>query len=106
MRDPRTAAHRAGRPRPDTGRPELPRRGYYKIIAVPADDREAGNRISTLEDLGTRWQEQITHHFNHYKDLQPGTHTRVLGRGTPEEAATIVGECSQRWQDQKTGAHP
>lgn len=75
----------------------------YKIVAVPADDRDEGDRIRTIEDLGTRWQEQITHHFNHYKDLQPGTRAQVLGWGTPEEAVRILGECSQRWQDRMGG---
>lgn len=77
----------------------------YKVVAVPADDRDTGNRIHTLEDLGTRWQEQITHHFTHYKDLQPGSETRVLGWGSFEDAVRIIAECSQRWQDQQPPAH-
>lgn len=78
----------------------------YKIVVVPADDRDTGNRINTLRDLGTRWQDQITHHFNHYKDFQAGTHTRVLGWGSSADAVRIIGECSQRWLDRQTPAQP
>lgn len=41
-----------------------------KIIAVPADDRNNGNAIQTLEDLPDQLMKQIEFHFNHYKDLK------------------------------------
>jgi len=46
---------------------------------LPDDDRHTDDSIRTLSDMGERWQQQITHHFTHYKHLKkPGT-TKVLG---------------------------
>jgi len=65
----------------------------YKVVCVPADDRNTGDSINTLDDLGKRWKEQIEFHFTHYKDLKkPGT-TKVLGWGDVEEAKKIIREC-------------
>lgn len=72
----------------------------HKIIVVPADDRDSGDKIKTLEDLGKRWQEKIEHHFNHYKDLKkPGT-TKVNGWGDAEVAKRIIEESIARWNAQ------
>lgn len=72
----------------------------YKIIVVPADDRNTGDSIITLDDLGARWMQQIEHHFLHYKDLKkPGT-TKVLGFGDVAEAIKIVDECVARFKQQ------
>ncbi len=69
----------------------------YKVVAVVADDRNLGNKYSTLEDLGSRWKEKIEFHFNHYKDLKkPGT-TKVLGWGDVEAAKKIIHECVERF---------
>ena len=69
----------------------------YKIVVVPADDRNTGDRINSLDDLGERWKQQIEHHFSHYKDLKkPGT-TKVLGWGTVTEAKEIIKECIERF---------
>lgn len=71
----------------------------YKIVVVPADDRNTGNRIKTLDDLGERWKEQIAFHFAHYKDLKkPGT-TIVQGWGDVEEAKAFVAESIERWNN-------
>jgi inorganic pyrophosphatase len=72
----------------------------YKIVVVPADDRNTGDSIHSLEDLGVRWQQQIAEHFTHYKDLKkPGT-TKVLGWGDIEAAKAIVAESIDRWKNQ------
>lgn len=69
----------------------------HKVIAVPADDRDSGDRIKSLGDLGERWVQQVEYHFNHYKDLKkPGT-TKVLGWGNVEEAKTIINECIESY---------
>ncbi len=68
-----------------------------KIVVVPADDRNTGNNIDSLEDLGDRWKQKIEHHFSHYKDLKrPGT-TIVKGWGDKEEARKIIAESIERW---------
>lgn len=72
----------------------------HKIVVVPADDRNTGDSIKTLEDLGERWKQQIEHHFAHYKDLKkPGT-TKVLGWGNTDDAKKIIEESIQRFQEQ------
>jgi len=70
-----------------------------KIVVVPADDRNTGDRIKTLADLGDRWQQKVEFHFNHYKDLKkPGT-TKVLGWGDVEEAKKIIEASIERWNN-------
>ncbi len=70
----------------------------HKVIAVPADDRDNGDRIKTLADLGDRWMQKVEHHFTHYKDLKkPGT-TKVTGWGDAEEAKKIIVECIERFK--------
>ena len=70
----------------------------YKIVCVPADDRQTGDAINSLADLGTRWQQQIEHHFTHYKDLKKPGSTKVLGWGDAEEAKTVIAECIERYK--------
>ncbi len=69
-----------------------------KVVVVPAADRNNGGKITSLDDLGDVWKQQIEHHFTHYKDLKkPGT-TKVLGWGDVAEAQKIVHECIERYQ--------
>lgn len=71
----------------------------YKIIVTPADDRNTGDTITTLDDLGERWKQKVAFHFTHYKDLKkPGT-TEVTGWGDAEEAKAIIAECITRYQN-------
>jgi inorganic pyrophosphatase len=73
----------------------------HKIIAVPADDRNTGDSIITLADLGERWQQKVADHFNRYKDLKkPGT-TKVLGWGSVEDAKKIIAESIERYTNQR-----
>lgn len=68
-----------------------------KIVAVPADDRNTGNAIQSLEDLPKRLIEQLEFHFNHYKDLKkPGT-TVVQSWGDIDEAKQVIAEAIERW---------
>lgn len=72
----------------------------HKVIVVPADDRNTGDSIKTLADLGERWQQQIAEHFTHYKDLKkPGT-TIVEGFGDAEAAKAIIAESIERYNKQ------
>ena len=70
----------------------------YKIICVPADDRNTGDAINSLDDLSEGWKKQIEHHFNHYKDLKKPGSTKVEGWGNAEEAWKIIKECSERYK--------
>ncbi|HKU18550.1 MAG TPA: inorganic diphosphatase [Candidatus Saccharimonadales bacterium] len=72
----------------------------YKIVVVPADDRNTGDSIKTLNDLGERWKQKVEFHFSHYKDLKkPGT-TKVLGWGDIEAAKKVIQESIERYQNQ------
>jgi len=70
----------------------------HKVVVVPADDRNTGDAITSLDDLGDRWKQKIEQHFTHYKDLKkPGT-TKVLGWGDVEAAKAIVAESIERYK--------
>lgn len=71
----------------------------YKIVVVPEDDRNNGNIISSVDDLGKRWKEQIVHHFTHYKDLKKPGSTKVLGWGDINEAKKVVEESIERFKN-------
>lgn len=71
----------------------------YKIVCVPADDRNTGDAVQMLDDLGGRWKQKIEEHFKHYKDLKkPGT-TNVLGWGDAEDAKKVINESVERWNN-------
>ena len=73
-----------------------------KIIAVPADDRNNGDRYQTIDDLPKRLIEQIEFHFNHYKDLKkPGT-TKVKEFADIKVAKEVIKESIARYAE----AHP
>lgn len=71
----------------------------HKVVVVPADDRNTGDSINSLDDLGERWKQKIEHHFNHYKDLKKPGSTKVLGWGDIEEAKKCVKECIERYKN-------
>lgn len=70
----------------------------HKIICVPADDRDSGNLVKKLDDLGEQWKNKVEYHFNTYKDLKKRGTTKVLGYGSPEDAVKVITECIERYQ--------
>lgn len=72
----------------------------HKVVVVPADDRNTGDSIKTLDDLGERWKQMIEHHFTHYKDLKKPGSTKVLGWGDIEKAKEIINESIERYNQQ------
>lgn len=71
-----------------------------KVVVRPADDRNSGDWLNSLDDLGEKWKQRIEHHFTHYKDLKKPGSTKVLGWGDAEEAKKIIGECIERYNQQ------
>ena len=69
----------------------------HKVVVVPADDRDNGDSVKVLDDLGKRLIEQLEHHFTHYKDLKKPGSTKVLGWGDIEDAKKTIKECQERW---------
>lgn len=70
----------------------------HKVVVVPADDRNTGDSIKTLDDLGKRWKQKLEFHFNHYKDLKKPGSTNVIGWGDAEQAKQIIKECIERYK--------
>lgn len=71
-----------------------------KIVVRVADDRQRGDHINSLEDLGEKWKQQVEHHFTHYKDLKKPGSTEVTSWGDIEEAKHVIHECIERYQNQ------
>lgn len=71
----------------------------HKVVVVPADDRNTGDSINSLNDLGERWKAKITEHFTHYKDLKKPGSTNVQGWGDVEDAKKIIAESIERYQN-------
>lgn len=70
----------------------------HKVICVPADDRDNGDSVKSLDDLPEQWKRKVEYHFNTYKDLKkPGT-TKVLGYGDADDAVKIIKECIERFE--------
>jgi inorganic pyrophosphatase len=72
----------------------------YKIVCVPADDRNTGDSIHSLDDLGERWKQKISEHFTHYKDLKKPGSTNVHGWGDIEDAKKVIAESIERYNQQ------
>ena len=73
-----------------------------KIIAVPEDDRNNGDKYQTLEDLPKQLIEQIRFHFNHYKDLKKPGSTEVKEFADIATAKKVIADSIARYVD----AHP
>ena len=71
----------------------------HKIIVVPADDRNTGDAITSIDDLHDQWKQKIEHHFNHYKDLKKPGSTKVLGWGDAAAAREIIESCVRAYAD-------
>jgi inorganic pyrophosphatase len=61
--------------------------GDTKLLAVPIDRHTPLYRhIETSRDLPELTLSQITHFFQHYKDLEPGKWVKIEGWGSADEA--------------------
>jgi inorganic pyrophosphatase len=70
-----------------------------KIICVPADDRENGDKYKTLEYLPEQLIKQLEFHFTHYKDLKKPGSTVVKGFFGVEEAKEVIKASIDRWNE-------
>ena len=76
--------------------------GDTKLLAVPIDKLTPLYRhIETARDLPELMLSQITHFFQHYKDLEPGKWVKVEGWGSPEEAKAEVRDGVRRYKKVK-----
>jgi len=69
-----------------------------KVLAVPIDKLSSLYRqIVTARDLPDLVTSQISHFFEHYKDLEPGKWVKVMGWVGPEEAKEEILEGVRRY---------
>ncbi len=65
--------------------------GDEKIIAVPSPKlTQRYINVRNYTDLPQISIDQITHFFEHYKDLEPGKWVKVLGWGDAAEAKALI----------------
>lgn len=58
-----------------------------KVLAVPVDKlMPLYRKVMSYRDMPQNMLDQISHFFEHYKDLEPGKFVKVLGWGDVEEA--------------------
>jgi inorganic pyrophosphatase len=69
-----------------------------KIVCVPADNRDDGGVIESLDNI-PQLVKQLEHHFTHYKDLKKPGSTVVTGWGDAEEAKEIIQKSIDRYQN-------
>lgn len=74
----------------------------HKIICVPAQDFDSGNKIKSLDDFGEQWKNKIEYHFTTYKDLKKRGTTKVLGYGDQAAAIEVIRECRDRFKNNGT----
>lgn len=70
-----------------------------KVIVVPVDDRETGDKYQTIDDVPAQLKKQIEFHFSHYKDLKKPGSTEVRGIEGLNEAKAVIKEAQKRWQN-------
>lgn len=68
-----------------------------KIVVVPADNRDQGDWIDSIDD-DPMLKRKIEHHFTHYKDLKKPGSTQVTSWGDVAEAQKVIAECIERYQ--------
>jgi inorganic pyrophosphatase len=79
--------------------------GDTKLLAVPIDKLTPLYRhIETVRDLPELTTSQITHFFQHYKDLEPGKWVKLEGWGSPEEAKAEIRNGVKRYKKPRAAA--
>jgi inorganic pyrophosphatase len=64
-----------------------------KIIAVPSSHLTLRyDRVHTYTDLPDITRQQVEHFFEHYKDLEPGKWSKILGWGDADAARRLIRE--------------
>ena len=70
----------------------------HKVVCVPCDDRHLGE-YKNVFDLGVNWQQQIVHHFQHYKDLKKKGTTQVGDFVAADKTWSVIKECRRRAEE-------
>ncbi|GAA4709334.1 inorganic diphosphatase [Brevibacillus fulvus] len=70
-----------------------------KLLGVPVDDPRFEG-VNSLEDVAPHVLKEISHFFERYKDLENKV-TKIEGWEGPEKAASLIEECTARYQQNK-----
>lgn len=70
-----------------------------KVLVVPTDDRNSGDRIKTLADVPEQFLRQLEFHFSRYKDLKKPGSTVVKGIDGADRAVVVINKAIERWND-------
>ncbi len=77
-----------------------------KVMAIPLDSVSKFNRnVNSFEDVQPALLNQITHFFEHYKDLEPNKWVKVDGWYGTEEAKQEIAESMQAYNDSSEELH-
>ncbi len=72
--------------------------GDAKLIAVPIKKQcPTYDKVESTEDLPQILLDQISHFFEHYKDLEPGKWVKLEGWGTLEDAIAEINTSVERY---------
>jgi inorganic pyrophosphatase len=74
-----------------------------KVLAVPGKGLAGEyNTVNTTEDLPAALLAQITHFFQHYKDLEPNKWVKIEGWTGPEDARKEILASIERYKQSPT----
>ena len=77
-----------------------------KVMVVPLDSVSKFNRnVTTHEDVQPALLNQITHFFEHYKDLEPNKWVKVDGWYGPDEAKKEIVDSMQAYTESGEQLH-
>lgn len=69
-----------------------------KIVAVPSPHLTLRyEKVHNFTDLPDITRQQVEHFFEHYKDLEPGKWSKILGWGDAEQARHYIREGLERY---------
>jgi inorganic pyrophosphatase len=73
-----------------------------KIIAVPSPHLTLRyEKVHNYTDMPDITRHQVEHFFEHYKDLEPGKWSKILGWGDADTARRLIVEGLKRHQESK-----
>jgi inorganic pyrophosphatase len=76
-----------------------------KILAVPVEKLDPFYyNIQSYSDLPEIFNQQISHFFQHYKDLEKGKWVKIRNWAGPEEARKVITQGMERYNQSKAAA--
>ncbi len=77
-----------------------------KVMVIPLDSVSKFNRnVKSYEDVQPALLNQITHFFEHYKDLEPNKWVKVDGWFGPDEAKQEITDAMKAYADSADDLH-